>query len=96
MQILKRPVFTDKAVKQNESGVYVFFVDLGANKIQIKAAVEAKYGVTVNAVNTLRHNGKRKTRFTKGGVVSGKTPAYKKAYVKLAEGEVLDLYDTVS
>ena len=92
MSILKRPVITEKANAQTEKGVYTFIVDKKANKIEIKKAVEKTYGVNVDAVRTIRYAGKAKTRYTQAKVLSGRTVAYKKAMVKLAEGEVIDFY----
>jgi len=93
MQVLKRPIVTEKANKLQGQGVYTFEVDRGANKFQIKEAVEKLYGVKVAAVNTMVKPGKPKSRYTRGGVVSGRTSAIKKALVKLAAGELIDLYD---
>jgi large subunit ribosomal protein L23 len=92
MEILKRPILTEKVVKMNEKSVYGFVVDLKANKIQIKKAVEETYGVNVDAVRTIIVAGKRKVRFTKSGVAQGRKPKIKKAIVQLAEGEILDFY----
>lgn len=93
MQILRKPIITEKVSALNEAGVYGFEVDKRANKIQIKAAIEGKYGVTVEKVRTMTQAGKSKVRYTKSGFISGKTPNVKKALVKLAEGEVIDVYD---
>jgi large subunit ribosomal protein L23 len=93
MQVLKKPVITEKANGMNESGVYCFVVDKHANKIQIKQVIEKTYSVTVESVRTVRTPGKLKTRYTKSQVISGRKPGYKKAYVQLAEGEIIDLYD---
>ena len=74
---------------------YAFIVGRKANKIEIKKAVESFYGVQVINVNTAVMPGKAKSRNTKAGVVSGRKPAKKKAYVTVAEGESIDLYGTV-
>ena len=74
---------------------YGFVVALGANKIEIKNAIEKEYNVTVMNVRTLRVDGKAKQRFTKTGVVKGRTNAYKKALVSIAEGENIDFYDNI-
>jgi large subunit ribosomal protein L23 len=63
--------------------------------MKIKKAVEDFYGVQVTNVNTTVMPGKAKSRNTKAGVVSGRKPAKKKAYVTVAEGETIDLYGTV-
>ena len=66
-----------------------------ANKIQIKGAVEAMYGVNVKAVNTMKYVGKLKTRNTKAGAVSGRAATYKKAVITLKDGEVIDFYSGI-
>ena len=68
---------------------YGFIVDRDANKIQIKAAVEQAYNVTVADVNTINYHGKKKSRFTKAGVLKGRTNHFKKAIVTLAGDLVL-------
>ena len=93
MQVLLKPLVTEKVNDLNEASVYGFIVDQGANKIQIKKAVEQQYGVNVEGVRTIIYQGKDKTRYTKSKVISGRSSSYKKAYVKLAEGEMIDLYE---
>jgi large subunit ribosomal protein L23 len=95
MSILKRPLVTEKVSALNEKGKYGFIVDLNANKVEIKAAVEKMYGVNVEKISTLSVMGKQKTRFTKAGVLAGRKPNYKKAIVTLAQGEVIDFYSNV-
>lgn len=95
MSILRRPLVTEKVSALNEKGKYGFIVDLEANKVEIKQAVEKMYGVNVEKVNTLSVMGKFKSRFTKAGVLSGRKPNYKKAIVTLAAGEVIDFYSNV-
>ncbi len=90
MSILIRPLVTEKVSALNEEGKYGFVVALKANKIQIKNAVEKMYGVTVEDVNTMRYQGRSKSRYTKAGLIKGRTAAYKKAIVKVADGEVID------
>ncbi|MCS6967075.1 MAG: 50S ribosomal protein L23 [Cytophagales bacterium] len=92
MEILIKPIITEKSSLQNEKGIYTFQVALKANKIQIKQAVEEMYGVNVADVRTMIVPGKRKIRYTKRGFATGRTPKYKKAIVQLAEGEVIDFY----
>ncbi|MGW8316985.1 MAG: 50S ribosomal protein L23 [Bacteroidales bacterium] len=96
MNILIKPIVTEKMTTQGEDfNRYGFMVDKNANKLEIKKAVEDLYNVKVTEVNTMRYAGKRKQRFTKSGVSVGKTPAYKKAVVTLAEGEVIDFYSNI-
>ena len=94
--VLVRPVLSEKINKQTEKmNRYAFIVGRKANKIEIKKAVESFYGVQVIDVNTAVMPGKAKSRNTKAGVVTGRKPAKKKAYVTIAEGESIDLYGTV-
>jgi large subunit ribosomal protein L23 len=73
-------------------GTYSFLVNTKANKIQIKNAVEATYGVKVSDVNTMVYAPKVSSKHTKKGLQVGKTNKLKKAVVKLVEGEVLDIF----
>ena len=95
MSILKSPLVTEKISALNEKGKYGFIVDIDANKVEIKNAVEKMYGVNVERVNTISMMGKLKTRNTKAGMLSGRKPNFKKAIVTLAEGEVIDFYGNV-
>jgi large subunit ribosomal protein L23 len=95
MSILKRPLVTEKVSSLNEKGKYGFIVDIKANKVEIKTAVEKMYGVNVEKVNTMNVMGKQKVRYTKAGVLAGQKPNYKKAIVTLAQGEVIDFYSNV-
>ena len=93
MSILIKPIITEKATGDSElNNRYAFVVDNKANKIEIKDAVESAYNVSVVKVRTMNVRPDRKTRYTKTGVVTGKTSAYKKALVQVAEGETIDLY----
>jgi large subunit ribosomal protein L23 len=96
MDILVRPIVTEKMTKQGETlNRYGFIVDKRADKLQIKSAIEKMYEVNVASINTMRYAGRTKTRFTKTGVQRGKTSAYKKAIVTLAQGEVFDFYSNI-
>ena len=95
-EVLIKPILTEKANgQQDKLRRYAFKVDRKANKLEIKKAIEEFYGVNVIEVNTVVVPGKAKSRFTKAGVISGRKPAYKKAYVKVAEGETIDLYANI-
>jgi large subunit ribosomal protein L23 len=95
MSVLKKPLVTEKVSAMNEKGRYGFIVDINANKVEIKKAVEKQYGVNVLSVNTMNVMGKLRTRYTKAGVLAGRKPNYKKAIITLAEGEVIDFYSNV-
>lgn len=74
---------------------YGFLVKPEANKIEIKKEIEAKYNVNVVSINTIRYNGKAKRRYTRAGIISGRTNAYKKAIVTLQAGETIDFYSNI-
>ena len=91
--ILVKPLITEKADSLTESkSQYSFIVDKGANKIEIRKAVEQLYTVSVEGVNTMIIPGKRKSRNTKKGVLHGRKSSYKKAVVTLATGETIDFF----
>lgn len=93
-QIIKRPiVLTEKAATLKESGNQVIFeVDLKANKIQIKDAVEKLFDVKVADVNTLIQRGKIK----RVGRAYHKKPNWKKAIVTLGEGSDIQFFDAAA
>lgn len=95
-EVLIKPILTEKAnAQQDKLRRYAFRVARKANKLEIQKAIESFYGVTVTGVNTCVVPGKAKSRFTKSGVISGRKPAYKKAYVTVAVGESIDLYSNI-
>ncbi|MEI9945482.1 MAG: 50S ribosomal protein L23 [Chitinophagaceae bacterium] len=95
-EVLIKPILTEKANAQQEKlHRYAFKVARKANKLEIKKAVEAFYGVTVTNVNTSISPAKDKSRFTKTGVLKGRKPGYKKAFVTVGEGETIDLYSNI-
>ena len=95
-EVLIKPILTEKAnAQQDKLRRYAFKVARKANKLEIKKAIESFYGVNVTNVNTATAPGKNKSRFTKAGVISGRKPAYKKAFVTVAEGETIDLYSSI-
>ena len=94
--VLIKPILTEKANAQQEKlRRYAFKVDKKANKLEIKKAIESFYGVTVTAVNTTVAPAKDRSRFTKAGIIMGRKPGYKKAYITVAEGETIDLYSNI-
>lgn len=96
MSIIVKPIITEKATKQSELGnVYAFEVDINANKIEIKKAIESRYGVSVLSLNTLVVRADRSTKFTKNGLISAKTNRVKKAFAKLKDGEAIDFYNNI-
>ena len=96
MNILVRPIITEKATHLSESKhKYTFLVNAGANKIQIKSAVEVNYGVKVMKVSTIICGSKLKKRYTKNGIQNSKSNSSKKAIVSVAEGDRIDFYDNL-
>ena len=96
MDILVKPLVTEKMTDMSERfNRYGFVVDRRATKPQIKKAIESLYDVTVDNVNTMVYGGKMKSRFTKGGVITGKTNAYKKALITLVDGDSIDFYSNI-
>ena len=96
MGIIIKPIVTEKMTVQGEKlNRYGFIVDREANKLQIKAAVEQMYNVSVASVNTLNYHGKKKSRFTKAGVLRGRMNHFKKAYVTLAGDDKIDFYANI-
>lgn len=96
MNILIKPILTEKITAEGEKfNRYGFIVEPSANKLQIKSAIESMYGVVVESVNTINYMGKAKSRFTKAGLLSGRTNKYKKAIVTLAGGDKIDFYSNI-
>ncbi|MBI9061568.1 MAG: 50S ribosomal protein L23 [Marinilabiliaceae bacterium] len=96
MKVIIKPIVTEKMTAQGESlNRYGFVVDKGANKLQIKKAVEELYNVSVVTVNTMVYSGKEKSRFTKSGVIVGRTNSFKKAMITLADGDKIDFYSNI-
>ena len=95
MGVLIKPLVTEKYSALNEQGKYGFVVEKAANKVEIKKEVEKAYGVTVEEVNTMIHPSRSKSRYTKSGVINGSAPSYKKAIVKVADGDIIDFYSGI-
>ncbi len=82
-KVLIKPILTEKALQKQEEKIYCFSVNRNANKIEIKNAVEKIFGVKVEKVRIINMQGKKRTRLRREGFTS----SWKKAYVKLKEGE---------
>jgi large subunit ribosomal protein L23 len=93
--IIKRPIVTEKMTGMQEKGHYAFEVDFNANKIQIARAVEKKFNVTVLSVRTMKHKGKTKSQLTRRGRFQGRTSHWKKAMVRLKEGDKIEFFQNV-
>ena len=96
MAYIVKPLVTEKVTDLTEKhNVFCFVVRPEANKLQIQNEVEALYNVKVVSVNTVNYAGKNKSRYTKAGLLRGKTNAFKKAYVTLKEGESIDFFSNI-
>ena len=96
MEIMIKTIVTEKATQLTERrNQYTFRVSTDANKYQIKSLVEKLYGVKVVSVNTAIVRGKNKSRWTKSGLLRGKTAAYKKAYITVGEGQTIDIFSNI-
>ena len=95
-KIIFKPVITEQsAIMKEADNKFIFEVDPRANKREIKHAVEKIFGVTVLRVRTAILRGKPKTTFMRAGRFTGKRSDRKKAYVTLAKGENIDIFDQV-
>lgn len=96
MNILIKPIVTEKMTGQGEKlNRFGFVVRRSADKEQIKKAIETLYNVSVASVNTMVYGGKNKSRYTKGGMINGRTASYKKAIITLVDGESIDFYSNI-
>ena len=96
MEVIIKPILTEKMTAQGETlNRYGFVVDRTAGKPQIKDAVEKAYGVKVTDVNTMVYMGKAKRRYTKAGLMVGRTNHVKKAVVTLKAGDKIDFYSNI-
>lgn len=91
-EVIIRPVVTEKSTDQfDRNGTYSFVVALDANKIEIGQAVERLFNVKVQDVRTMRYRGKER----RVGRTIGRKPAWKKAMVKLREGDTIPIFEGV-
>lgn len=96
MEIVLKPIVTEKMTGLSEKlNRFAFVVSKGANKIEIKKAIEEMYEVSVKDVNTMNYQGKSKSRNTKAGLVHGRTSSYKKAIVTLQDGDSIDFFSNI-
>jgi len=87
--VIKKPIISEKSYKLIEQNKYVFSVDPGAAKEEIKDAIEAIFNVKVKSVNTINRAGKIKRQ----GYTSGRTAGLKKAIITLAEGDKIEFFE---
>ena len=91
--IIKEPVLTEKSYDHLADKTYTFIVDKNENKIEIREAIEAIFGVKVDSVNTINSLGKMKRQ----GLHQGRRASTKKAYVKLTkDSKGIEFFDSIS
>lgn len=90
-RVLIKPTITEKSTLLQESGKYTFQVAMGANKVEVKQAVEQNFNVTVLDVNTTKLRGKQK----RYGPRTTKQPDVKKAVVTLKPGDRIDIVEGI-
>ena len=94
MDLFLEPLITEKTSQDSEmSSRYTFIINKSFNKIQIKNAVESYYSVSVEKVRTMNYGPDRKIKYTKNGMQKSKSNTFKKAIVKLIEGDSIDFYE---
>jgi large subunit ribosomal protein L23 len=91
MQVIQKPVLSEKAMKHTADGKYVFQCVPSSNKIEIKKEVEKIFEVKVKSVRTLNIKPKATRRFTRTGILRGHTARRKKAYITLMPGYSIEL-----
>jgi large subunit ribosomal protein L23 len=94
-QIILRPVISEKSMDQTTISKYTFAVADQANKLQIKAAVEELFKVTVLDVNVLTSKRKEKSRNRRRGRQVGYTTPWKKAVVTVKAGDSIEFFEGV-
>ena len=97
MAYIIKPLVTEKmtSITDKQNNKFGFIVRPNANKLEIKKEVEAKYNVSVVSVNTIKYAGKRKSRYTRAGLIKGQQNAFKKAIVTLKEGDTIDFFSNI-
>jgi len=94
IKLLIRPLYTEKIAKlQDEQNKYAFEVDRESNKIEIRKEIEIRFEVKVKKIQTMIVRGKMRQQMTRAGRFHGRRPDWKKAIVKLAEGDKIDLFE---
>jgi large subunit ribosomal protein L23 len=95
IQLIKKPLITEKAMNLASQRQYVFEVHPSANNIQIRKALEEMFEVNIISIRTTNIKGKNKTKMTRRGMMRGKTSLKKKAYITLAVGQEIELVSGV-
>ena len=94
-QVVLRPVISEKSMDETRRNKYTFAIHDDANKLQVKAAVEELFKVTVVDVNVLNTKAKEKSRNRRRGRQEGWTSPWKKAIVTVAEGDKIEFFEGV-
>jgi large subunit ribosomal protein L23 len=94
--VLKMPLLTEKSNNLRlDSNQYTFLVDTDANKIEVAKEIKRLFNVDVVSVNIVNHPGKQKSRFIRSGRINGKTAKFKKAIVKIKDGQTIELFEQI-
>ncbi|HEY8167742.1 MAG TPA: 50S ribosomal protein L23 [Candidatus Limnocylindrales bacterium] len=94
-QVIIRPVISEKSMDETQRGKYTFAVADTANKLQIKAAVEELFKVSVLQVNVLTTKSKEKRRGLGRQRTKGRTSPWRKAIVTVAPGDKIEFFEGV-
>ena len=95
MEIIRRPVLTEKINTLKDKRQYAFEVDPSANKIQIGREIEKRFNVTITSIRVQTVRGKKKSQLTKRGRFEGRTRSWKKVLVTLKEGQSIEYAENV-
>lgn len=96
MSVIIKPIITEKTNNQSESlNCYTFIVAKDCNKIAIKNAVQSEYSVSVEKVNVINYPALRSVKYLKTGMTKSLKGAFKKAIVKVKEGDSIDYYSNL-
>ncbi|WP_185870881.1 50S ribosomal protein L23 [Blattabacterium cuenoti] len=82
-----RPVVTEKTSENDKNSIYTFYVCISCNKIQIKEKINKVFGCSVKSIRTMIYYRKNKSKYTKKGLLYGKTNKLKKAIIQLEENQ---------
>ena len=95
--VIIKPIITEKASGISDKlNKYSFLVEKGADKVEIKNAIESEYKVKVEAVNTMNYGGgKAKMKYTTKGVSYERKKTWKKAVITVADGDYIDFYASI-
>ena len=95
MELIRRPVLTEKINALKDKRQFAFEVDPSANKIQIGKEIEKRFNVTITSIRVQTVRGKKKSQLTRRGRFQGRTRSWKKVIVTLKEGQSIEYAEKV-